>query len=555
MKDFAKDKLYFVPLGGCGIFGANLSLYGYQGKWIAVDCGMGFGDDTMPGVDIIMPDVSFIRDIQDDLLGLFITHGHEDHIGGIAHVWGDVNKPIYATPFTASLIYEKLGETSWQKQAELKHLPDDGSVKVGPFEISPIKMNHSIPEMRALKITFGDYGSVLHTGDWKLDPAPVIGDKTDQKALEALSKENIIFIAGDSTNAMVPGHSGSENEVQQNMVELFSEFKGKIAVSCFSSNVARLASIAQAAQANGRSVALAGRSLWRMEGIARECGYLDGIPEFLEADDLNYLDDDQSVLVCTGSQGEPRAALSRIADGNHRAVSLGNGDVVMFSSRAIPGNEKSIERIKNRLLRDDVMIMTDRDAPIHVSGHPYRDEIRLMLDWVKPRFLMPVHGEYMQMERHSELAEECGIRSPVIPMNGDVIEFSNDRIQKVGEVTAGLLALEGKRLVPIDHEAILMRRRMMYHGSAVVTLVMTEKGELVADPKISAIGLLDEESENDTRFIEGAVDAVKEKISSMKSGRLTDDYSVEEAARIAARRYFESQFHKKPQTRVHLIRV
>ena len=555
MKTFDHDKLYFVPLGGCGIFGANISLYGYKGKWIAVDCGMGFGDDTMPGVDIILPDVSFIRDIKDDLLGLFITHGHEDHIGGIEHVWSDINKPIYATPFTASLIYEKLGETNWQNQAVFKPLVDDESVKVGPFEIAPIRMNHSIPEMRSLKITFGELGSVLHTGDWKIDAAPVVGDKTDQETLEALSKENILMVVGDSTNAMVPGHSGSENEVQQNMIELFSEFKGKIAVSCFSSNVARLASIAKAAEANGRSVALAGRSLWRMEGIARKCGYLNGIPEFLEADDLNYLDNDQTVLVCTGSQGEPRAALSRIADGNHRSVTLGNGDVVIFSSRAIPGNEKSIERIKNRLLREDVTIMTDRDAPIHVSGHPYRDEIRLLLDWVKPRFVMPVHGEYMQMERHAELADECGYPAPAIPLNGDVFEVDNDGIKKVGEVASGLLALEGKRLVPIDHEAILMRRRMMFHGSAVVTLVMTEHGELVADPKISAIGLLDEDCKSDAEYLEKAAKAVSEKIRNMPSGKKMDNYSVEETARIAARRYFEGEFHKKPQTRVHLVRV
>lgn len=555
MNKINQDKLTFIPLGGCGIFGANISLYGYKGKWIVVDCGMGFGDDTMPGVDIILPDIRFLKDIKDGVLGLFLTHAHEDHIGGIEHVWEDVRKPIYATPFTAGLVHKKLEEVNWRNQVDFKFLSDDAPTKIGPFEVSTVKMAHSIPEMRALKIKVGEIGAVLHTGDWKLDPKPIAGDVTDQEKLQALSKENILAIVGDSTNAMVPGHSGSEFDVCSNMTELFSEFKGKIAVSCFSSNVARLVSISQAAEANGRSVALVGRSLWRIEEVARENGYLKDVPEFLHPEDMEYLNDNQIIYVCTGSQGESRAALSRIADNAHRSIELGDGDVVMLSSRTIPGNEKAIERVKNRLLGLGVTIITDRDAPIHVSGHPYRDEIRLLLDWVKPRHVLPVHGEHMQMERHADLAEECGYKAPVIPMNGDVIEISENGIEKVGEVPSGMLALEGKRLVAVDHEAILMRRRMMFHGSAVVTLVIDAHGELLADPKISAIGLIDEDCENDERFIDEAARVVAEKIRNMPKNKRSNDYQVEETARIAARRYFESQFDKKPQTRVHLVRV
>ncbi len=555
MNKINKSKLTFIPLGGCGIFGANLSLYGYKGQWIVVDCGMGFGDDTMPGVDIILPDISFLEEIKDDVLGLFVTHGHEDHIGGIEHLWDRIRKPIYATPFTSGLIHRKLQEVNWGNQVEYKFLPDDEAVKAGPFKVSTIRMAHSIPEMRALKIEVDGVGAVLHTGDWKLDANPIAGDVTDQGALEALSKENILAIVGDSTNAMVPGHSGSELNVCENMTELFSEFKGKIAVSCFSSNVARLVSIAKAAEANGRSVALAGRSLWRINDVAKDCGYLDGIPDFLEADDINYLNDSQIVYVCTGSQGESRAALSRIADDAHRTIELGENDIVMLSSRTIPGNEKAIERVKNRLLGNGVTIITDRDAPIHVSGHPYRDEIRLLLDWVKPRYVLPVHGEHMQMERHADLAEECGYKAPVIPMNGDVIEISKSGLEKVGEVASGMLALEGKRLVPIDHEAILNRRRIMFHGSAVVTLVVDGAGELVADPKISAIGLIDEDCENDEKFIIEAAKIVAEQVRNIPKNKRSNDYQIEETARIAARRYFESQFDKKPQTRVHLIRI
>jgi ribonuclease J len=555
MKKFLEHKLYFIPLGGCGIFGANLSLYGTKGKWLMVDCGMGFGDDTMPGVDIILPDIRFLEDILEDVVGMVVTHGHEDHIGGIEHLWPRIKKPIYAAPFTIGLIAEKLAETSWGRKVSLHTLEDDTELELGPFLISTIKMAHSIPEMRSLKITAGDCGSLLHTGDWKLDPDPVAGDITDNQALQKLAADNLLAVVGDSTNAMVPGHSGSEAEVLHNMTELFSEFDGRIAVSCFSSNVARLVSISKAAVANNRHVCLVGRSLWRIERVARKCGYLDDVPDFIDADDAQYLSRNQVIYACTGSQGESRAALARIANNDHRSVKLEEGDVVMFSSRSIPGNEKAIDRLKNRLLGHKVTILTDRDAPIHVSGHPYRDEIRLMLDWVKPRYVLPVHGERMQMERHADLAEECGYTAPVIPMNGDIIEISEKGMSKVGEVPSGMLAIEGKRLVPVDHEAIQMRRRMMHHGSAVVTIVLDQSGRLMADPKVTAVGLFDEENEDDTRYSEEAAMAVREKLENMPKREGNSDYPVEEAARIAARRYFEAQFSKKPQTRVHLVRI
>ena len=555
MNDFSKDKLYFIPLGGCGFFGANLSLYGTHGQWLIVDCGMGFGDDTMPGVDIILPDIHFLEDILDDVIGMVVTHGHEDHIGGIEYLWQRIRKPIYASPFTLGLISEKLSEKGWGKHVPLHPMNDDKALDLGPFQITPIRMCHSVPEMRALKIAADGCGAVLHTGDWKLDPKPVVGDKTDQNALEQLAMENILAVVGDSTNAMVPGHSGSEADVEKNMTELFSEFGGRIAVSCFSSNVARLASISNAARANDRHVCIVGRSLDRIDRVARANGYLENIPEFLNPEDAAYLEPHQIVYVCTGSQGEPRAALSRIANGDHRNVALEKGDVVIFSSRAIPGNEKAINRIKNRLLGRDVTIITDNDAPIHCSGHPYRDEIRLLLDWVKPRYVLPVHGERMQMERHADLAEECGYAAPVVPLNGDVIEISTDKIEKTGRVPEGMLAVEGKRLVPVDHEAILMRRRMMFHGSAVVTVVMTAAGDLIAPPRVTAIGLFDEDNEDDAHYLSGAADAVREALEDMPAREKTSDFPAEETARVAARRYFEAQFSKKPQTRVHLMRV
>ena len=554
MKNFNDDQLYFIPLGGCGIFGANFSLYGYSGKWIIVDCGMGFGDDTMPGVDIILPDLKFIKQIKDDILAMIVTHGHEDHIGGIEHLWEQLQVPIYATPFTAGLIHKKVSERSFGNQVEIKFLDDTENLDLKPFEISTVKMAHSIPEMRALVIKTAA-GRILHTGDWKLDKQPVAGDTTDEAALKALADDPVLALVGDSTNAMVPGHSGSEHDVHDCMIELFSEFQNRIIVTLFSSNVARLVSIAKAAHANDRHVALVGRSLWRIEGVARGCGYLDDIPEFLEAEDAAHLPKDKVVYICTGSQGEPRAAMSRIANDDHRTVEAEEGDVVMFSSRSIPGNEQSINRLKNRLLSRGVIIMTDRDAKIHVSGHPYRDEIRTILDWVKPRHVLPVHGERMQMERHADLAEECGISAPVIPINGDVIAIDEDGLEKVGEVHSGMLALEGKRMVAIDHESILMRKRLMYHGSAVVTLVVDQGGTLIADPQITALGLFDEDSHEDDDYIIAAGEAVKKALENMPGHKRNKDYSISETARIAARRYFEREFDRKPQTRVHLVRV
>ena len=556
MMEFNEDQLYFIPLGGCGVFGANLSLYGYGGKWLIVDCGMGFGDDTMPGVDIIVPNISFLKQIKDDILAMIVTHGHEDHIGGIEYLWPQIQAPIYATPFTAGLIHTKVSGKAWGNQVDIRFLPEDEPLKLDPFEIETIKMAHSIPEMRALNIKAGSEGYVLHTGDWKLDPNPVAGDVTDEGRLKELADLDILAVVGDSTNAMVPGHSGSEYTVEKNLTELFSTYKNKIFMTCFSSNVARLVSIAKAAAANDRHVSLVGRSLWRIEGVARQCGYLDGIEEFLDFEDAAYVPKEKIVYICTGSQGEPRAALSKVANGDHKVVDVVDGDVVLFSSRAIPGNEVSINRIKNRFLGKNIDIVTDRDEAIHVSGHPYQDEITQILEWVKPRYVLPVHGERMQMERHASLAEDCGIPAPVIPMNGDVCVIDRDGIEKIGEVPHGMLAVEGKRLVPVDHEAILMRKRLMYHGSVVVTLVMNDGGMLIADPKITAMGLFDDgDHMDDDTYTDGAIEAVKKGLSKLKDHNKNADHAIEEAARIAARRYFNTEFDKKPQTRVHLVRV
>jgi ribonuclease J len=549
------DAVYLVPLGGCGIFGANMTLYGYKGKWIMVDCGMGFADETMPGIDILLPDPTFAESLGEDLLGIVLTHAHEDHIGAINSLWPRLKAPLYATKFTAERIRQALSEVDWGFQARLEEVEIKTPVHLGPFSIQYVRMAHSIPEAHSLAIRVKDVGTILHTGDWKIDHEPIVGNSTDENELRALGDAGVMAVVGDSTNAMVPGHSGSEGTVRNNLIELFGEFKNRIAITCFATNVARLHSIYEAAQRCGRHVCLIGRSLWNVDEAARRSGYLKDVPPFLDDEQADMLEPESVIYVCTGSQGEPRAALSRISNDDHPALKLAEGDVVIFSSRAIPGNDRAIDRIKNRFLFKGVNVITDRDAPVHVSGHPYRDELKQIYSWLKPKIVIPVHGEQMQLEKHAQLAKDCGVQHTAIPANGKIFELSNDGVREMGEVQSGMLAIEGRRIVAIDHEAILMRRRIMHNGSVVVTIVIDRKGELVADPKVTAMGLLDESSELDVEYMQDVVKEISDKVRDMPKAQRADDAALSEFVRITARRFFNERFDRKPQTRVHLVRI
>lgn len=549
------DAVYFVPLGGCGFFGANMALYGHNDKWIMVDCGMGFADDTMPGVDILLPDPSFASSLGDRLLGIIFTHGHEDHIGAIEHLWPRLKKPLYATGFTAARIRQDLLEQSWGDQAKLHAVDPKKPLQLGPFTVRFLDVAHSIPEAQALAIQVGEVGTILHTGDWKIDADPVVGKLTDEAGFKSLGDAGVLALVGDSTNATVPGHSGSERTVRDNLAELFGEFSGAIVVSCFSTNVARMHSIYHAAQKCGRQVCLVGRSLWAVDDAARETGYMNGLPPFLDGDISRQLPSDKLVYICTGSQGEPRAALARISNDDHPDVRLAPGDVVIFSSRPIPGNDRAIERIKNRLYALGVDIVTEREAPVHVSGHPYRDELKKMYEWTRPRFAIPVHGERMQMEKHGLLARECGVDNAIIPENGKVIEITAQDIAVIGDVKSGVLAIEGKRIVETNHEAILARKRIMWNGSLVVTAVVNGAGELMSPVQITALGLLDETSELDAGYVSDVIAEIGEKLRNLSKEDRRDDHVLSEAIRVTARRFFADRFDRKPQTRVHLVRV
>jgi ribonuclease J len=543
-------ELLFLPLGGSGEIGMNLNLYGYAGKWLMVDLGVTFGDEGVPGADVITPDPTFIEEHRKDLVALVLTHAHEDHLGAVPYLWPRLRCPVYATAFTASVLRRKLQETNLLSQVPITEIPLSGRFKVEPFDVELIRLTHSIPEPNALAIRTGA-GTVLHTGDWKLDPEPLVGDVTDEASLRALSEEGVLALVGDSTNALRHGESGSEAEVRKALTGLFGNYKGRIAVACFASNIARLESIAVAAAAHDRHVALVGRSLWRMNEAARENGYLKGIPDFLDEEQAGFIPREKLVLICTGSQGEPRAALARIARDEHPHVVLEKGDVVIFSSRVIPGNERAVHNIWNGLLHLGIEVVTDETHPqVHVSGHPARDELTQMYQWVRPKIAVPVHGEPQHLRAHAELARMCQVPHAIVPENGTLIRLAPGMPEIIDHVTAGRLAVDGERLLPVDGAVMRGRTRLLWNGALVATVVVDRKGRLATDPQISAPGLIDPES--DAEMLADINDAIRDAVADL--GRKPDEHLREELRR-RVRRLVRDRTDKKPNVDIHLVRL
>ncbi len=547
------DEIVFLPLGGTGEIGMNLNLYGHAGKWLMIDCGVMFGDDSTPGVDVILPDPTFIEDRRKHLVGLVLTHGHEDHIGAVAHMWPRLRCPVYATPFTAALVRGKLADAELLDKVPLTEIDMSARFTLGPFDLQLITLTHSIPEPNAVVVRT-KAGTILHTGDWKLDPSPVIGDTADDKALRDLGAEGVLAMVCDSTNALVEGDSGSEEALHQSLHELVGRYDKRVVVACFASNVARLRTIAKVAAAHGRHVALVGRSLWRMTAAARATGYLDGIPDFVSEQDAGMLPSSIVLMICTGSQGEARAALPRIARDAHPHVTLDAGDVVIFSSRIIPGNEKPIGRLHNALAARGVEVITERDHFVHVSGHPARDELLQMYQWVRPQIAVPVHGELRHMLGHAELARACQVKHAPVIANGDALRISKRSVRVVARVQHGRLAVDGTRLTPLDGAALRQRQRMLWNGSAMVTLVVDRDGNLLSDPQLSAPGLLGDDAP-DVEIADDIIDDVMDAVENLPASRRRDDKSVRDAARRAVRRAVFELRGKKPPAEVHLIRL
>jgi len=545
----ASGDLAFLPLGGTGEIGMNLNLYRCNGKWLAVDCGIGFGGAAHPEVDVMMPDPGYIADRRNDLLGLVITHAHEDHVGAVAWLWPQLRCPVYTTPFTAAVLRRKLGEVQLLDQVKLHVVPPGGAMELGPFKLQFLRVTHSIPEAQALVIDT-PHGVLLHTGDWKLDPAPLIGEPTDETAFAALGERGVLAMICDSTNAMVEGHSGSEAEVRQSLTALLRGLRGRIAVTCFASNVARVESVALAAHAVGRSVALVGRSLRNLDAAARECGYLRDLPPFLTEDDVDDVPDDNLLMLITGSQGESRSALARVAMDTHPRVALGQGDTVVFSSRVIPGNERAIGTVQDNLVRRGVHLMTDVDHLVHVSGHPARDELRRLYRLVKPRYAVPTHGEWRHLSAHAALAQEAGAR-PILLEDGDILALAPGEVQVVDSAPVGKLVLDGNRLTPLGGGVMSARRRMLFNGVVLGSIAVDANGRLRGEPRVSAPGLFDSDDPDLERVTGEFADA----IDGLPATLRRDDASLTDAARAALRRALGRRLQKRPLVDVHLLRV
>ena len=547
--DALSGDLAFLPLGGTGEIGMNLNLYRFGGKWLAVDCGIGFGGAESPEVDVMMPDPAFIAERRDRLVGLVITHAHEDHLGAVAWLWPQLKCPIYASPFAAAVLRRKLAEAQLLSQVKLHVVPPGGVIELPPFSLRFLRVAHSIPEAQALAIRT-PAGLILHTGDWKLDPDPLVGPPTDEAAFKALGDEGVLAMVCDSTNAMVEGHSGSEGDVRRALAALIRDLRGRVAVTCFASNVARVESVALAAQDAGRSVAVVGRSLRNLEAAARECGYLAHIPPFATEDEANDIPDDNLLILVTGSQGEPRSALARIAADTHPRIELGEGDTVVFSSRVIPGNERAIGTVQDNLVRRGVRLMTEADHMIHVSGHPARDELRRLYRLVKPRYSVPVHGEWRHLAAHAALAQETGV-TPILLEDGDILSLVPGVPEVVDSAPLGRLVLDGTRLVPLQGAVMGARRRMLYNGVAIASFAVDETGRLRGTPRLSVPGLFEPDDPETGRIAGELAEAVADLPASLRR----DDAGLAEAARAALRRALGRRLQKRPLVDIHLLRV
>ncbi len=547
--DAYSGDLAFLPLGGTGEIGMNLNLYHCGGKWLAIDCGIGFGGNDNPEIEILMPDPGFIAERRDQLLGLVITHAHEDHIGAVAHLWRQLRCPVYATPFATAVLKRKLIEAGLLAEVRIHTIPSGGRIELSPFSLELMPVAHSLPEAQALAIRT-PYGTILHTGDWKLDADPLIGPATDEAAFRRLGEEGVLAMVCDSTNAMVDGHSGSEADVRRSLSELIRPMRGRVAVTCFASNVARVESVVMAARDAGRHVALVGRSLRNLEAAARDCGYLRGLPEFVPEDEAGSVPDDNLLILVTGSQGEPRSALSRIAADTHPNIALGEGDTVIFSSRMIPGNERPITLVQDSLVRRGVRVVTDDDTMTHVSGHPARDELKQLYALVKPKYSVPVHGEWRHLSAHAALAQECGA-VPILLEDGDVLSLSPGRPEVVDSAPVGRLALDGNRVVPLNGGVLAARRRMLFNGVVLGSFAMDGAGKMIGQARVSAPGLFEPDDPETARVTSEFTQAV----AGLPALLRRDDSALADAARAALRRALGKRLQKRPMVDVHLLRV
>ncbi len=552
------DELTFAPLGGVGEIGMNLSIYGlgnrHQRSWLAVDLGVSFGDEEhLPGIDLIMPDISFLEKERHNLVGLVLTHAHEDHFGAIIDLWPRLKCPIYATKFSAALFEAKCEAERNPPKIPVTVIPSGGRVDIGPFNVEFIPVAHSIPESHALAI-HTEVGTVLHTGDWKIDTTPILGAPTDERRLRELGDAGLLALIGDSTNAVREGRSPSEAEVAKTIAELVKGARGRVAVTTFASNVARIRAVADAAREADREVVVVGRAMDRVVQVARETGYLDGVQNFRGMDLYGHFPPDKVLALCTGSQGEQRAALARIANDDHPLVTLNRGDTVIFSSRTIPGNEKAVGAIINGLVDQGVEIITDRTHLVHVSGHPRRDELRDMIAWTRPQLLIPVHGEALHLHEHARLARACGVPKVITCRNGDLVKLGPGEPGIIDELPTGRFYKDGIIIEEAKSRAVVERRKLAFAGCVFVALAMTEKGELADDPDVEMVGIPEKNAAGE-EIDDIVFDTVMSTFEGLPRARRRDPDAMAESVRRAVRAVVNEHWGKKPICLVHVLEV
>ncbi|GBR70760.1 ribonuclease J [Gluconobacter kanchanaburiensis] len=547
------DGLSFLPLGGTGEIGMNFNLYcltkNGRDTWLAIDCGIGFSGNDTPEAEVLMPDPTFIADRARDLCGLVITHAHEDHLGAVAHLWPYLRCPVYATPFAAAVLRRKLQEAHLNNQVKIHVIRPASRFEVGPFDLQFVSVTHSVAEAQAVALRT-PHGLIVHTGDWKLDENPLVGPVTDLETFGKLGDEGVLAMVGDSTNVLKPGKSESEADVRKGLTDLIMGLEGRIAVTCFASNVARVESIAKAAQASGRVVMIVGRSLRNLETAARECGYFQDLPPFLTEQDARDVEDENLLMIITGSQGEPRSALSRIASDTHPNIALGEGDTVIYSSRMIPGNEQAVMAVQDNLSRRGVTVLTDKDAKVHTSGHATSEDIRTLYRIVRPKYSIPTHGEWRHLTAHAALAHEMG-SEPILLEDGDILNLSPGEVKVVDTAPTGRLALDGGRLLPMTGGVLAARRKMLFNGIVLASFAVDDEGYVIGEPKISAPGLLESDDPESIRIQEEFADSIDQIPDELRQ----DDAAFRDAAKTALRRALGRKLQKRPLVDVHLLRV
>ncbi|HRF09707.1 MAG TPA: ribonuclease J [Xanthobacteraceae bacterium] len=552
-----QQEILFAPLGGVGEIGMNLALYGLASgnrrEWLCVDMGVSFGDSDTPGVDLIMADVSFAEEERRDLKGIVITHGHEDHVGALFALWPKLKVPVYATPFTATLIESKRMMEHDAPEIPITVVPVGGRVTIGSFDVEFVPVAHSIPESHSLAIRT-PVGTVVHTGDWKIDPTPVVGEITDERKFRAIGEEGVRAVVCDSTNAVREGISPSEQDVAETLKTIIAEAKGRVAITTFASNLARLRSAALAAEVAGRTVVVVGRAMERVIGVGRELGYLDGVPPFRGVDAYGSLPANKVLVLLTGSQGEPRAALARIANDDHPAIELSPGDLLIMSARSIPGNEKAINRIINSVIDKGVEVLTDRDALVHVSGHPRRGELKQMFGWLRPEVVVPVHGEALHLHENAELAREAGIKEVVSCRNGDIVRLWPGPAGIVDQFQAGRLYKDGSLLVSASEPAVKDRKRLSFSGVISIAVAMEGRGAMADEPVVEFAGIPEHAGDHGS-MLDLILDAIHTGFEGLPKPRRRDPDQVEEAIRRSVRGAVNAAWGKKPTCHVLVLQI